>query len=216
MKLPEEVILKQMELGPLNNFLYFIGDAQTKEIAIIDPAWDVDYLVKEVQRLNYQVTMILLTHGHPDHVNGLDQILSVYDVPAYISQQEAPFYVPKHKNIIKIPDHHKIKIGQLTWESIVTPGHTPGCQCFKYKDVLITGDAMFIDGCGRCDLPGGDPKQMYHSLYNIILKLPDSTIVFPGHNYGPTPFATIASQKQTNPYLQAGSLDDFLHQRMGY
>ncbi len=82
-------------------------------------------------------------------------------------------------------------------------------------DTLIAGDAIFIDGCGRCDLPGSDPKAMYHSLYEVIMKLPDSTVIYPGHDYGPTPFATVGEQKKTNPYLQCKNLEEFLMGRMG-
>ena len=212
---PEELILKQMELGPLDNFLYFIGDAQTKEIAIVDPAWDVDYLCSEAEKAGYKVTDIFLTHGHPDHVNGLDEILERHDVPVYISKHEASFLKPDHKNIVEIDDHHKLKVGNIEFECILTPGHTPGCQCFLYKNVLIAGDAIFIDGCGRCDLPGGDAREMYKSLYDIIMKLPDDTTLYTGHNYGPKPFATLKSQKVTNPYLLCNSMEEFLQQRMG-
>lgn len=212
---PSKLILKQFEIGPLNNFIYFVGDPETKEIAVVDPAWDVPYLCQEADKKGYQIKAVFLTHGHLDHVNGLAKILSRHDVPAYLSKHEAPFYKPKHKNLIEVENHEKLKIGNIEFECILTPGHTPGCQCFKYKDILMTGDAIFIDGCGRCDLPGGDPKAMYNSLYNIIGKLPDTTLIYSGHNYGPTPYATLASQKQTNPYLQCNSLEEFLQERMG-
>ena len=204
-----------MEIGPLNNFIYFIGDQATKEIAVVDPAWDVDYLRSEAKKKGYKITNIFLTHGHPDHVNGLEDLLSTHNVPVYISTHEAPFYTPKTKNLKKVEDHEKLKIGSIEFECILAPGHTPGCQCFKSGDTLIAGDVIFIDGCGRCDLPGGDAKVMYNSLYNIIKKLPDTTVIYPGHNYGPTPFATLGSQKKTNPYLQANNLEEFLYNRMG-
>ena len=215
MKLPENLILKQFELGPLQNFLYFLGDERTKEIAVVDPAWDVDFLCQQADKNGYKIKSIFLTHGHHDHVNGLKEILAKHDVIAYISKHEAAFYKPKHKNIVEIEDHTKLKIGEIEFETILTPGHTPGCQLFKYENVVISGDTLFIDGCGRCDLPGGDPKMMYQSLYNIILKLPDETIIFPGHNYGDTPYATLASQKKTNPYLTCRNLEEFLVTRMG-
>lgn len=209
------LILEQMEIGPLNNFIYFLGDKRTNEIAVIDPAWDVDYLRDAAQKNGYKITKIFLTHGHPDHVNGLDDLLSTHDVPVYISVHEAPFYTPRCKNLHKIGDREKLSIGGIEFECLHTPGHSPGCQCFRYKDVLIAGDTIFIDGCGRCDLPGSDPKKMFNSLYNVILKLPDNVILYTGHNYGGLPFASVGQQKETNPYLQCSNLEEFLHNRMG-
>ena len=210
-----DLYLKQMKLGPLDNFIYFIGDKKTKQTAVVDPAWDVDYLCKTAEREGYEITDVYLTHGHPDHVNGLEEMLSYHDVPAYISAHEAFFYKPKHPNLVEVENHDKLIIGNIEIECILTPGHTPGCQCFKHGDVLISGDTIFVDGCGRCDLPGGDAKVMYKTLYEIIKKLPDSTIIYPGHDYGPTPFATIGSQKKTNPYLTCRSIEEFLSERMG-
>lgn len=210
-----KIILRQMEVGPMGNFIYFIGDAKTKEVAVVDPAWDVDFLCAEAQKNGFTITSILLTHGHPDHINGLDEILSRHNVPAYISRHEAGFYRPKHKNMIEVEDRQKLSVGNITIECVLTPGHTPGSQCFCVADLLITGDTLFIDGCGRCDLPGGNPKQMYDSLYNTILKLPDSTMIYPGHNYGSKPFAALASLKKTNPYLTCANLEEFLCERMG-
>ena len=199
----------------MENFQYFLGDARSKEIAVVDPAWDVDHLCAEAKKNGYKITGVLLTHGHPDHVNGLKETLSRHDVPAYISRHEAPFLKPKHKNIVEVEDRQKIKIGGIEIECLLTPGHTPGCQCFLYKNVLISGDTLFIDGCGRCDLPGSDPREMYNSLYKVIRGLPDTTVIYPGHNYGPTPSATLASQKRTNLYLTCADIEEFLSERMG-
>ncbi len=199
----------------MENFQYFLGDARSKEIAVVDPSWDVDHLCVAAEKNGYKITCVLLTHGHPDHVNGLKEILTRHDVPAYISRHEAPFLKPKHKNIVEVEDRQKIKIGGIEIECLLTPGHTPGCQCFLYKNVLISGDTLFIDGCGRCDLPGSDPRKMYNSLYKVILELPDTTVIYPGHNYGPTPSATLASQKRTNPYLTCADIEEFLSERMG-
>lgn len=214
MKYPE-LILEQMEIGPMNNFIYFLGDAQSGQIAVVDPAWDVNFLRKQAKEKGYTIVAIFLTHGHPDHVQGLDALLKTHDVPVYLSKHEAQFYTPDCKNLIKVDDHEKLKIGNIEFECLHTPGHTPGCQCFKYKDVLISGDTLFIDGCGRCDLPGGNARTMYASLANVILKLPDTTVIYPGHNYGEVAFATLADQKKTNPYLQAKNLEHFLSERMG-
>ncbi len=208
-------VIKQFEIGPLANFIYFIGDTATKEIAVVDPAWDVPLLRQEAQKAGLKIVSIFLTHGHPDHVNGLGELLKTHDVPVYISAHEAPFYKPKCKNLIEVKDHEHLRIGQVEFECILAPGHTPGCQCFLSGKHMITGDVIFVDGCGRCDLPGGDPRAMYHSLYGTIMKLPDDITIYPGHNYGPTPTDTIGHQKETNPYLQCASLAEFLGERMG-
>jgi len=198
----------------MENFQYFLGDKSTKEIAVVDPAWDVNFLRSEAKRQGFKIVAVFLTHGHPDHVNGLDDLLSTHDVPIFISQHEASFFMPKHKNVKTIRSKEKLKIGNIEFECIHTPGHTPGCQCFLAEGNLIAGDTLFINGCGRCDLPGSDAKVMYNSLYNVVMKLPDSTIIYPGHNYGTVPFATLAEQKKTNPYLQCHSLEEFLTERM--
>ena len=209
------LLIQQYEIGPLNNFLYLLGDPETKEMAVIDPAWDVDFLVRESKRLGYKITKVFLTHAHPDHVNGLDKLLSLYPVPVYISKYELPALRPEAKGLVDVTDQDKLTLGKITFDILHTPGHTPGCQCFLAQGQLISGDTLFIDGCGRCDLKGSDPKIMYNSLYNILMKLPDETVVYPGHNYGNTPTDTIGHQKQTNPYLQCINMKEFLVERMG-
>lgn len=209
------LLIQQYEIGPLNNFLYLLGDPETKEMAIVDPAWDVDFLCKEAKRLDYKITKVFLTHAHPDHVNGLDKLLSMHQVPVYISKFEYPPLRPRVHGLIDVADKDKLSVGKINFDILHTPGHTPGCQCFLAQGQLISGDTLFIDGVGRCDLPGGDAKVMYESLSNIIMKLPDDTTVYPGHNYGATPTDTIGHQKETNPYLQCNSLKEFLVERMG-
>ena len=208
------LILEQMEVGPMQNFIYFLGDKSTGEIAVVDPAWDVAYLRERTRKRGYTITHIFLTHGHPDHVNGLDDLLSTHDVPVYISENEAPFYTPRCKNLIKVSDRQKLNVGSISFECIFTPGHTPGCQCFKSGDALIAGDTLFIDGCGRCDLPGGDPKMMYLSLRDVIMNLPIRPSFIPGTTTAMSP-SPLWPNKKTNPYLQSENLQTFLHHRMG-
>lgn len=208
------LLIMQYEIGPLNNFLYLLGDPATKEMAVVDPAWDVPFLLQEAKRLGYKIAKVFLTHAHPDHVNGLEELLQAHNVPVYISKHEAPSLRKNLKNLVDVQNQEELTIGGIKFKVLHTPGHTPGCQCFLSQGQLICGDTLFIDGCGRCDLPGGDPKIMYKSL-NALTKLPDATVVYPGHNYGPTPTDTIGHQKETNPYLQAASLQEFLGERMG-
>ena len=209
------LVIHQYEIGPLNNFLYLIGDNSTKEMAVIDPAWDTPFLSRQAEKLGFKITKVFLTHAHPDHVNGLNKLLEIHNVPVYIAKDEPPFLRKNLKNLVDVNDKDKLSIGNISFDVLHTPGHTPGCQCFLSEGNLFCGDTLFIDGCGRCDLPGGDPSIMYESLYNIIMKLPDDTIIYSGHNYGPTITDTIGNQKQTNPYLQSRNKEEFLNNRVG-
>jgi len=209
------LLIQQYEIGPLNNFVYLLGDPETKQMAVIDPAWDVDILSREAKRLGYKITKVFLTHCHPDHINGLDKLLSIEQIPVYISKYEYPALRPHVKGLMDITEKDKLSIGNISVDVLYTPGHTPGCQCFLAQGQLFTGDTLFINGCGRCDLPYSDPKAMYNSLYNVLMKLPDNTVIYSGHSYGATPTDTMGHQKQTNPYLQCNSLKEFLIERMG-
>lgn len=210
-----ELIFEQIEVGAMENFSYVIGDAKTREVALVDPAWEIDKLCKRSKKNGYKIIAALLTHGHFDHTQGVDELLSHYDIPIYISKHETSFYFPDCKNLHKTENGEKLKLGSIEIECLHTPGHASGCQCYKCGDILLTGDTLFIDGCGRCDLPGGDPNAMYQSLFDVIMKLPDSTVIYPGHNYGSVPYATLAQQKKSNPYLQSKNSQDFLQRRMG-
>ena len=192
MKLIENLILEQIQAGPMENFSYFIGDAKTKEVALVDPAWEIDALCKRAEKDGYKITAVLLTHGHYDHSQGVEDLLSRHDVPVYVSEYETTFHLAGSKDVRHTKNKEKIKIGNIEIECLHTPGHTPGGQCFKCFDVLITGDTLFIDGCGRCDLAGSNVKAMFYSLFDCIKKLPDSTVIYPGHDYGPVPYATLA------------------------
>lgn len=210
------IILEQLELGPMQNFIYFIGCAETKQVALVDPAWDADFLLKQAADKGYIITKILLTHGHWDHVQGVDEISQRLKVPVLISVDEAPFYLPECQNLQRIKDGDRIEIGNIQIECLATPGHTTGGLCFRIENILLTGDTLFVNGCGRCDLPGGDAEALYHSLYDKILKLPGEMTIYPGHRYGPWPSSTLQKQKKSNPFLTCTSKEEFLTTRMGY
>lgn len=209
-----KLIIKTFEIGPLGNFLYVLGDPDTKEAAIIDPAWDAQTLLNAVDDMGFTLTKVFLTHGHNDHVNDLDTVMSKHDVPVYHSKHEPDFLTPPCKNLVLIDEGDTIKLGNIEFSIIHCPGHTPGCIIYKTDNIAFVGDVLFIDGCGRCDLRGGNPEAMYHTLYEKVSALADNTIVYCGHNYGPTPTDTIGHQKQTNPYLTCSSKEEFLSTRM--
>ena len=212
----QDLILKQMEIGPMENFIYFIGDKNTKEVAVIDPAWDVHLLLNEAKKDDLKIKAALVTHGHFDHTNGVEELLKHLDIPVYINKHEADFFKFDwgKENVNKTESGEKLKIGNIEIQFVHTPGHTPGSQCFLIKNNLVSGDTLFINGCGRCDLPGSDVDQMFDTIYNKLMKMSDDTIIFPGHNYADKVHDTLENQKKTNPYMQYDNLMAFIGKRL--
>ncbi len=199
----------------MDNYVYFIGNKETKELFVIDPAWEVDFIREEAKKHGYEIKAALITHGHPDHTNGIEDLLKTHDIPIYVSKTEAEFYKPVGENIKDVNPADKISLGNLDIEFMHTPGHTPGSQCFLVEGNLVAGDTLFLDGCGRCDMPGGDAETMYDTIYNRLMKLPKSTIIYPGHNYHHLHHDTLECQMKTNPYMTCKNLNEFLRSRMG-
>jgi hydroxyacylglutathione hydrolase len=210
----ENFIVTPIEVGPMQNYVYLLSDRSSRDAMVVDPAWNIPLIHKKADENQLTIKAILLTHGHYDHCDGVKELLNQCDVPVYLSEKEAPFYTPDCAQLERTKDHQKIRVGNISVECLHTPGHTPGCQCFYVPGHLITGDTLFINGCGRCDLPGGDPHAMYQSLYQVIRQLPDETIIYPGHSYGSSSHQTLKEQKRTNPYLLCRDEKDFLLNRM--
>lgn len=211
-----DLILKQMEIGPMENFIYFIGDKNTSEVAVVDPAWDVSFLLNEAKKEGLKIQAAFVTHGHFDHTNGVEELLKHLDVPVYINKQEADFFKFNwgKENVRTVGSGDKVKIGNIDIEFVHTPGHTPGSQCFLIRNNLVSGDTLFIDGCGRCDLPGGNVEQMFDTIYNKLMKMPGETIILPGHNYANKTQDTLDNQKKTNPFMQYDNLRSFVGKRL--
>jgi hydroxyacylglutathione hydrolase len=212
---PLPIYLKQVELGPMANYVYFVGDSNTREVAVVDPAWDVDRIVEMAQESDLTITKILITHSHFDHINGVEALLNRTKAKVYINTAEAEFMKAMWSDLVKVDSGDTTRVGDVDITFLHTPGHTPGSQCFLVQNHLISGDTLFIGACGRCDLPGSNPEDMYYSLTQRLAKLDDRTVVFPGHNYAARPYSTIADEKRFNPYLQFQSLQDFLRRGMG-
>ena len=183
---------------------------------MVDPAWDVPEILALARQQGVRITDILLTHSHHDHINGIEDVLQAHDAQLHLLKAEARFW----GSYLDLPTLHHggdiISLGETEIEVLHTPGHTPGSACYRIADQLISGDTLFVFGCGRCDLRGGDPEQMFHTLRDMQQRLADNTIILPGHNYAAKPASTLAEQKDGNPFLHFDDLGRFVHYRMHY
>lgn len=190
------MFVKQLPMGDMENFTYIIADKDSGEAFVVDPSGPQAEIVGELKAEELVLRGVLLTHGHYDHVVGVDEL----DVPVYLSDAESSLYTPKVKQYVRTKDGQKLSLGAFTIECIHTPGHTPGCQCFLADGNLFTGDTLFVDAVGRTDLPGGSSAVLFKSLERIK-KLPDATMVWPGHHYGALPHEGLGGLKKHNPFL---------------
>lgn len=204
------------------NFLYLIGDNVTRECFVVDPAWDIDGLLKIVNEDDMKLTGALVTHYHPDHVGGSIFGMDIEGLPELMEKNAVPIYVNKHEaeglkkvtgvstsDMRLMDSEDTTRIGEIEITFLHTPGHTPGSQCFRVKNSLVAGDTLFLQGCGRVDLPGGDSAEMYRTLTQRLSKIEDKIILYPGHNYGGRPFAPMGEVRRDNHYLQIDSLEDW-------
>jgi hydroxyacylglutathione hydrolase len=220
--------LRQAQIGPMANYVYILGDPVSRKVAVVDPAWDTDAICDFVEKEGYQIDKILITHYHQDHLGGHMMGQSIEGSAEMLKRVKAKVYVNKHEaegtkrvaglsdsDLVKVDAGDVFKVGDIDVKFLHTPGHTPGSQCFLAAGNLIAGDTLFINSCGRVDLPGSDPEAMYYSLNQTLKSLDDSTVVYPGHAYSNESSSTIGKQKRTNMYLRFETLDDFLD-AMGY
>ncbi len=206
-----DISVLQLAIGPMDNFAYFIISKAQKEVLIVDPGWEADTLLKKLIELSLTPIGILLTHGHYDHVNAIPEIQADYpQLPVYFSKNELAMFAPKCNNIVDIEGGTVLNLLGITIQCIATPGHSPGGICFQLTDYLFTGDTLFIQGCGRCDLPGSNPKEMYNSLYTRLKPLPGHLVVYAGHNYGHVPSTTLSEVIASNPILNCETPAQFL------
>lgn len=209
--MPESALyLKQLELGPMQNFIYLVGDPATREAAVVDPGWEVPKILKAAEEDGYRITKAFATHHHFDHVMGLEALLKAVDVPVYVHRHDAPMIQVESRSLKTVTGGETISVGDVAIQLIHTPGHTPGSQCLLVNGRLLSGDTLFIKACGRCDLPGSDPRQMYESLTKTLKALDDATVLYPGHNYAEKPVSNIGEEKRTNPFLKIPTQQDFL------
>ena len=198
------MIFKQVPVGTFQNFSYVIGDEETKTAAIIDPAWEVNTLLKLCDELGLKVAYVVNTHSHHDHIEGNEAVVK-HTRAKVVAHERAPI-----RKDVGVNDGDTIDIGSLKMKVIYTPGHCPDGICLLTDGKLMTGDLLFVGECGRTDLTGGSASEMYESLFKKILPLDDSIEVYPGHDYGSKPSSTIGSERKNNYTLKPRTREEFV------
>ncbi len=205
------------------NFVYLIGDRQTGEAVVIDPAYDIQGLLDVLAADGMRLTGALATHYHPDHIGGsmmgysiagIEELLTLAPVPVHVQADEVPWITRVTEvadtDLVAHTSGDLVLAGEIPIELIHTPGHTPGSQCFLVDGCLVSGDTLFLEGCGRTDLPGGDPAALYDSLTHKLAKVPDDAVLFPGHLYSAEPSATMSATRRWNYVFKPGSEAEWL------
>ena len=204
------------------NFVYAVGDRHTGDCVLIDPAYAVDELVDIVEADGMKVSGVLATHFHADHIGGnmmghhiegVAHLLERCSCPVHVQADEVP-WVMRTSGLgeDQLVAHHggdTVMVGEIPITLVHTPGHTPGSQCFHVDGRLVSGDTLFLDGCGRTDFPGSDPAAMYDSLQTLA-SMPEGTVVFPGHRYSVPSSATIDAIRESNYVFRPRSKEQWL------
>jgi len=223
--LDDQLYLRQLEAGvdfavrdpmaaSMDNFVYLLGDRAARECLVVDPAWDIQGLLDAAAHDDMKVVGALVSHWHPDHVGdahgvmfgraveGLAKLMALNPCPVHVHRGDVDYV--RQITGISASDIHvvssgdRVKAGAVEVECLHTPGHTVGSQCFKCGNALVAGDTLFLQGCGRTDLPGGDPEEMRRTLHERLAGLPGDTVLYPGHNYGDRPHAPMSEVRRTN------------------
>ncbi len=203
------MLFEQIPVGGMGNFAYLFADREGGEACLVDPAHEAEKLLARVKELKLNVTRILLTHHHFDHINAAMTVKARTGARVLAHAETARLAAGS----VSVDDHpadgDSFSLGSETVHVLHTPGHAPGSLCFVVGGRrLITGDTLFVGNCGRTDLPGGDPRTLFDSLQRLK-QLPDTLVICSGHDYGPAPTRTLGEEKKLNPVLKAASFAEF-------
>jgi glyoxylase-like metal-dependent hydrolase (beta-lactamase superfamily II) len=205
------------------NFSYLVGDRSSRQAVIVDPAYDVSGLLDILAGDDMVCAGVLATHYHADHVGGsmlgipvqgVAELLERVQVPVHVQRAEAPWVIRSagvgEDDLVEHDSADVVTVGQIEIELVHTPGHTPGSQCFSVAGRLVSGDTLFLDGCGRTDLPGGSAEEMFESLTSRLARFGDETILYPGHLYSPQPSASLGDTRRTNYVFRLRTAEQWL------
>jgi hydroxyacylglutathione hydrolase len=209
------MFIQQIEVGRFSVFAYLLGEDAGGDGLVIDPADDVDEIIALAKSKKIAIKTILNTHAHVDHIMGNEEMKRKTGAKIIIHEDDAPLLTQTPRSMLAmfggrpspaadqtVKDGEIIRIGEVSLKVLHTPGHSPGGMCLFGEGVVFTGDTLFVGGLGRTDLPGGSWQVMLQSIRTKLLTLPDETIVYPGHNYGPSAKSTIKNERLYNPFLK--------------
>ena len=200
------MIFKQVFDPKTSTYTYFIGSAKGREAVIIDPVIEnVNKYIQLLTELDLKLVKVIDTHIHADHVTGASKLKKATNCATIMGE-----HTPSEAVEIKVKDNEIIKIDNLEIKSIYTPGHTSESYSFLLENYLFSGDALLINGTGRTDFQNGNSKDSYHSIFDKLLKLPEDTLLYPGHDYNGKKVSTIGNEKKFNPRLQVKNVDEYI------
>lgn len=203
--------VKQIRVGKMENFSYLLFSKKSDEAVLIDPGWEADKILAESEKHNVKIKNILCTHSHYDHTDVVPYIKKRTGAEVFIHKKEKPIMADALTNAVDnyLEKEQTLKFpGSIKLKVLHTPGHSAGGVSFYGDGKVFTGDTLFVDYCGRADLPGANPVKLFESLKRLR-KLPATTLVYPGHNYGRSPMSTIGQEKQNNLFLRVKNARDF-------
>jgi glyoxylase-like metal-dependent hydrolase (beta-lactamase superfamily II) len=186
------MIVRQLKVGMMDVFCYIVGCEKTREAMVIDPGAEADRILETARKEGLRIRYIFNTHGHGDHTAGNEALKSHTGAQVVRHVLEGTSRVD-----ISLDEQETLQVGEINFQLIHTPGHTPGAVCLYAQGQLFTGDTLFVGDSGRTDLAGGDRPTLGASIRRLM-ELPDDTIVWPGHDYGPMPHSTLAWEKRNN------------------
>lgn len=205
------------------NFVYLLGDRETGEALVVDPAYAVQELADIAANDGMKLVGALATHFHADHVGGdlfghsiegVSELLAIQGMKVHLQRTEAPWLQRvtglSASDLSLYDSGDTVTVGNISVQLIHTPGHTPGGQCFLVEGRLVAGDTLFLEGCGRTDLPGGDASALYYSLTQRLAQVPDEALLYPGHLYSEQPSATMGVTRRDNFVFKPKTEEDWL------
>jgi glyoxylase-like metal-dependent hydrolase (beta-lactamase superfamily II) len=205
---------KDSSAAQMANFVYLVSERASGECLLVDAAWDIPGLLDIVAQKKLKLVAAVVTHGHWDHVRGLEELWQRTHVPIFVHTDDAQAVMNEtglaESALRRVQGGDTVALGATKLSFLHTPGHTPGSMTLRTDEAIITGDTLFVGNCGRVDLGGSDPKKMFESLQKLAA-LPEGTLLFPGHNYGATERSTIGAEKKTNVPVKAAAEGSYQH-----